>query len=119
VDRGSAVIEGVAAIAVSFLLLTLLVQIGAAMAAREAAHSAVAAAARRAARPGADPGAEAERLIGRLDAVIPGAGPVTAAVERAGSEATAVARFRWIPPGPDWIPVTIEVDAAAALVVPP
>ena len=33
--------------------------------------------------------------------------------------ALATARFRWLPPGPDWLPLTIAVQASSSLVVPP
>jgi hypothetical protein len=118
-ETGSALIEGTAALGAAFLLLTLLVQIGAAVAAREAAQSAVAAAARRAALPDADAAAERSRLVGMLAATIPGARDVETSVRRGGSTATASAGFRWIPPGPDWTAIEIRVEARAPLVVPP
>jgi hypothetical protein len=108
-----------AALGAAFLLLTLLVQVGAAVAAREAAQSAVAATARRAALPGADAGTERSRLVGMLASTIPGARDVEVSVTRDDSTVTAGAGFRWIPPGPDWTPVEIHVDARVPLVVPP
>jgi hypothetical protein len=118
-ERGSAVIEGVVAMAIAFLLLTLMVQGGALLAAREAAQSAVAATARRAARPGADLVSECDRLQRLVAATVPGAGGITVSVERLPTAAEATAAFRWTPPGPDWAPVTVSVDARAALVIPP
>ena len=115
-----ALVAGVlTALGIGFLLLLLVVQVGAAMAAREAAQAVVATAARRAARPHADFAAEQQRLADRIVATVPGAGQITTTVRRAGRDALASARFRWIPPGPDWVPITIRVGARVPAVVPP
>jgi hypothetical protein len=108
-----------AGLAVAFLLLALIVQVVGAATARHAAEAAVSAGARRAARPGADPGAEESRLAADLAAVLPGARDLQVEVEVGGAEAVATARFRWLPPGPDWVPITVAVQAAFPRVVPP
>ncbi len=118
-DAGSATLEGVAALGVAFLLMVLLIQVGAAMAARESAQAAVAVAARRASRPDADAAAESRRLTDVLHAAVPGATDITARVRRDDTEAVAVAEFRIVPPGPHWVPLVVRVDARSALVVPP
>jgi hypothetical protein len=106
-------------LAIAFLSLTLLAQVVTAFAARNSAETAVAAAARRAALPGIDAAAEADLLASLVEATVPGAQEVRAVVRVHGNRAIATARFRWIPPGPSWLRLTFEVDAATARVVPP
>jgi hypothetical protein len=104
---------------VAFLLLVLLVQVGVAMAAREAAQGAVATAARRGSRPGADLAAENARLQDLLESTVPAAGQITAHVRHHDRSSIAFAQFRVVPPGPDWLPLIVRVDARVALVIPP
>jgi len=104
---------------VAFLLLALIVQVVGAATARHAAEAAVSAGARRAARAGADAGAEEARLAADLVAALPGAHDLQVEVALQGEKAMAAARFRWLPPGPDWVPITIAVQAAFPRVVPP
>jgi hypothetical protein len=113
------VIEGTAGLVVAFILLTLIVQVAGAAVARHAAEAAVSAAARRAARPGALIEAEQERLAADLATALPGATGVTVNIEMRPKRALATARFRWRPPGPDWLPLTIAVQGSASRVVPP
>jgi hypothetical protein len=113
------VVEGTAGLLVAFLLLTLIVQVAGAATARHAAEAAVGAGARRAARPGAQADAEEARLAADLAASFPGARSLRVTVRVGPERAVATARFRWLPPGPDWIPLTIAVEAAAPRVVPP
>ena len=108
-----------AGLAVAFLLLALIVQVVGAATARHTAEAAVSAGARRAARDGADPGAEQARLAADLAAALPGARDLQVEIRLAGEEALAAARFRWLPPGPDWVPIIIAVQAAFPRVVPP
>ena len=112
-------IEGMAGLAVAFLLLALIIQVVGAATARHAAEAAVSAGARRAARPGADAGAEEARLAVDLAAALPGARDLQVEVRLEDEEALAAACFRWLPPGPDWVPITIAVQAAFPRVVPP
>lgn len=107
------------ALGLTFLMLILVIQIGAASAAREAAAAATAAAATRAARPGADLTVEQRRLEAAVEAAVPGATRVAVRVERRGPDAVAAARFRWVPPGPDWIPLTVRVESRVPVVVAP
>lgn len=108
-----------AGLTAAFLLLALIVQVVGAATARHAAEAAVSAGARRAARPGADPGAVQSRLAADLATALPGARDLEVEVSLAGEEAVATARFRWLPPGPDWVPIHIAVQAAFPRVVPP
>lgn len=118
-DLGTALIEGLASMAIVFLLLTVLIQAATAMTARSAADAAVAAAARRASLPGADLAAEARVLRARIVALVPGAREVRAAVTANSRDAVAIAGFAWIPPGPTLRPFRIEVRAEVPRVVPP
>jgi len=113
------VVEGITGIVVAFLLLTLIVQVTGAAVARHAAEAAVSAAARRAARPGALVTAEEQHLAADLAAALPGATGLQVDVALRSRRALATARFRWLPPGPDWLPLTIAVQAAAPRMVPP
>jgi hypothetical protein len=104
---------------VAFILLTLIVQVAGAAVARHAAEAAVSAAARRASRPGALASAEEERLAADLATALPGATGVKVSIEMRPKRALASARFRWLPPGPDWLPLTIVVRGSAPRMVPP
>lgn len=108
-----------AGLAVAFLLLALIVQVVGAATARHTAEASASASARRAARPGADVASEQARLAADLAGALPGARDLQVQVSLAGEEARAEARFRWLPPGPDWVPITIAVQAAFPRVVPP
>ena len=118
-ERGSAILEGAVALAVAFLLLTLLVQVGFVVAARNAAEASVAAAARRAARSGADPALEEAALSDMLRSSLPGIEGLSVDVEAGPEAVEASARFLWQPPGPRWMPLVIHVAAAASRSVPP
>lgn len=118
-DEGSATLEGVAALGLAFLLLTIVVQVATAITAQSAARAAVAAAARRAALPGADIDAEAARLGQIIEATVPGAGEVDVAIQSGSTTVRAIAAFRWVPPGPDLRPFTIRVSADAQIVLAP
>jgi hypothetical protein len=108
-----------AGLVVAFLLLTLIIQVAGAAVARHAAEAAVGAAARRAARPGALVAAEEQRLAADLAAALPGASRISVQVTLRPKRAEAEARFRWLPPGPAWLPLAITVTGAAPRVVPP
>ena len=112
-------IEGTAGLVIAFLLLTLIVQVSGAAVARNAAEAVVGAAARRASRPGALVEAEEARLAADLQTALPGATGVRVFIDLRPKRALATARFRWLPPGPDWLPLTIVVQAAAPRMVLP
>jgi hypothetical protein len=113
------VIEGIASMAASFLMLTLLVQVSLAMSARSAADAAVVASAHRAALPGIDLAAEAEALEAEIAALIPGARQVEVAVTATSTVASATARVKWAPPGPVLTPFWIRATAEVPRAVPP
>lgn len=112
-------IEGTAGLVIAFLLLALIVQVTGAAIARHTAEAVVSAAARRASRPGALVEAEQERLAADLATALPGATGVKVTIQLRPKRALATARFRWLPPGPNWLPLTIAVQAASPRVVPP
>ena len=102
-----------------FLMLTMLVQATLAMSARSAADSAVSAAARRASLPGTDSQLETDRLVSEIGSVIPGALEVIAEVSIDTRRSLARASFRWIPPGPVLLPLTISVRSEVPRANPP
>jgi hypothetical protein len=118
-ESGSIVIEGVAALALAFVLLAVAVQVSFVMVARTTAESAAAVSARRAAHPAADLADTDRALRDLVAATVPGAGDVATTVERSSSAAIARISFTWDPPGPRLVPLTISVEAMAPLVVPP
>ena len=113
------IIESLAAMAVFFMLLVLVVQLAFVLVAREVSQSAVAAATRRAALPGADLVDVQERLSTELGGVVPGAQQVDVLVQSSGTAVQVDAAITWAAPGPDLIPVVIRVRGTAPVVVPP
>lgn len=113
------IIESLAAMAVVFLLLVIIVQLAFVLVAREVSQSAVDAAARRAARPAADLIAIEQRLADELSAVVPGAQGVSASVRATGEGIDVRASITWAPPGPDLVPVVIQAEATSPIAVPP
>ena len=112
-------VESLAAMAVVFMLFLVVTQVAFGVVARDTAQSAVEAAARRASRAGADPAAEAARLEAEIMRIVPGATSVEVVIEPAEADVSAGAAIRWLPPGPDLVPVTIRTTAIAARVIPP
>ena len=112
-------IESLAAMAVVFLILVIVVQLAFVLVAREVSQSAVDAAARRAARPTADLLVVQERLTEELAAVVPGAHNVTASVESVSGTIDVRAAIEWAPPGPDLVPVVIRVQSVTPVGIPP
>jgi len=119
VERGSATIEGLAALAVAFLLLVILAQVAVALAARNAATAAVAATARRAALPDAVVVHEEARLLADIRRTVPGATDVEVTVHIGERTALAEAHFRWHPPGPALVPLSFRVRSRPVRSIPP
>ena len=99
--------------AITFLLLTLLVQVATAMTARSAADAATAASARRVVVAETTANDETLMLTQEITALVPGAEHVTASVHVTARSVVATARFKWKPPGPVlatmWISTRTEV----------
>ncbi len=113
------IIESLAAMAVFFMLLVIIVQLAFVLVAKEVAGTAVDAAARRAARPAADLVQVEERLSAELERVVPGAEGVEASVRLVAEDVEVKATITWAPPGPDLLPVVIHVESTAVIAVPP
>ena len=105
--------------AIMFLFLIVLAQAAFLLVARQTAAAAVGAAAREAARPGASLVDERRELVGDIMATVPGAMNPRAEVTIEGRNARASVAFDWRPPGPDFVPITMTVDAESPLVVLP
>jgi hypothetical protein len=118
-DAGSATIEGLVAMAVFFLLMVLIAQIGFLLLTHSTLSAAVESAARRGA---ADPDAVLsieDGLRVDLESTIPGASIEAVSVARQGDRVVAMAGIRWTPPGPDLIPIRMRVMKERVAMVPP
>ena len=115
-DRGSAVIEGAAALGIAFILFAIVVQVALLVSARSTAQAAVDAYARRAA---AATTSTSDDLIAEIGRVLPGAREVEVSLERSDAVVTAVLQFSWDPPGPRLVPVSVRVAGSAPVVAPP
>jgi hypothetical protein len=101
-----------------FVLLLLIVQIGFLAGARSMAVSAVESSARRVST-GADIELEEHRVLAELQAAVPGVRVQEIDIAVADSQVVVLARMRWIPPGPDLVPVAFDVRASRAIAVAP
>jgi hypothetical protein len=118
-DSGSAVVEGVVAIAVVFLLFGVLAQAAIGLVAHRVAQSVVDAAARRVALDPTSADSERARLTDEVSELVPGVGSVEVEVGAGRRFATALARFEFIPPGPMLHPIDMEVRSDVPIVVAP
>ncbi len=107
------------AIGVFFILMMLIVQLGFLVLARNAASTSVDAALRRASVALSSNDQLRERLERDVDAVVPGVESLLITIESTETEVHAQVRFRWRPPGPDFVPVTVSIDRSVVRVVPP
>ena len=104
--------------AVFFLLLVVVVQIGFAVTARSMVAASVDGAARRAA-VGGDDAELVERLEAEVRRTVPGLELTSASVDRSDTTVTVEVRYRWLPPGPDLLPMDVTVARQRSVVVPP
>ncbi len=118
-QRGSYTIEGMVAIGVFFLLMLLIVQLGFLVLARNVAATSVDAALRRAVAADLGEGAVQQGLERDVFAVVPGASDVNVSVVVEGDVIRAEVNFRWLPPGPDLVPVNVFIKRSIVRVVPP
>jgi len=107
------------AIGVFFILTMLIVQMGFLVLARNAAATSVDAALRRAVVADVDDSSVRHRIERDVQAVVPGATGVSVAVTSDTSSISALLQFRWLPPGPDFVPLTVSIERSAARVIPP
>jgi hypothetical protein len=113
------VIEGIAAVAIVFIMFTALAQTATALIAHRVAQGAVAAAAERTALAPASAASERERLRTEIQSTVPGARNVVVRVVVRARAAHVSVRFGFEPPGPMFRPIVMEVVADAPLVVDP
>lgn len=117
-QAGSTTVEGIAAMSIFFVLLALIVQIGFAVTARSMVAASVDGAARRAITSD-DDRALLDRLEAEVQRSVPGVEVADVSVERADNGVTVSVRYRWMPPGPDLLPIDVTVERYRKLVVPP
>lgn len=109
-------VEGIVAVAIVFILFTVLAQLSVALLAHQAAEAAVASAARQASLR---PGFSEDQLLADLRATVPGAGRIEAGLVDDGRLSRAWARFEFVPPGPMLRPFEFSVEAEVPIVVAP
>lgn len=105
--------------AVFFTLLALIAQVAFLAVTRTTVAASVDGSVRRASIPSSDIGREIDRLDGELRRGVPGADVIARTIERAGGVVTVRVVFRWIPPGPDLVPLTMTIERSANVAVPP
>lgn len=118
-DSGSYTIEGIVAIGVFFVLLTLIVQLGFLVLARNIAATSADAALRKAVASDSTEAAIQAGLQRDVGAIVPGATEISVDITSNQTAMLAAVRFRWVPPGPDLIPVTVLIERSIATAVPP
>lgn len=103
---------------VFFVVLVLVVQSGFLVVSRSLVGASVDAAVRRLAT---DPAAVAidERLAEEIAATVPGAVVESLESDRTDLVARVLVRYRWTPPGPDLVPITMTIERRQAVVVAP
>ena len=115
-ETGSAVVEGIAAVAIAFILFTVVAQLSIALLAHQVAEAAVASAARQASLR---PGFSEEQLMADLRATVPGAGRIQAGLVADAQLSRAWATFEFLPPGPMFRSFEFSVEAEVPVVVAP
>lgn len=118
-ERGSATLEGIAGIAIVFILFIVLAQAATALLAHRTAQGVVAASAARLAIAPGGFDAERQRVRTELSALVPGADGVDVDVDVGTRMATVTGRFAFVPPGPLFGGLVMEVTADAPIVVEP
>jgi len=99
--------------------VTLIVQLGFLVLARNVAATSVEAALRRAVSADLSEEIVEDGLARDVRAIVPGANDVLVDVEIDATMVVAQVRFRWIPPGPDFVPMTMSIERSIVRVVPP
>jgi hypothetical protein len=99
--------------------MTLIVQLGFLVLARNIAATSVDAALRKAVASDMAEFVVRSGLERDVRAVVPGATEISVDVTSSQTAMIALVRFRWVPPGPDLVPVTVSIERSIARVVPP
>lgn len=105
--------------AVFFILLVLIVQIGLGVASRSMVGASADAAARRLAWGGERTGDAEARLRSEVEAAVPGAMLTQIDVERDDLSVTVLVTYEWRPPGPDLLPIEFAVSRTRTVTVAP
>lgn len=105
--------------AVFFILLVLIVQIGFGVASRSMVSASVDAATRRIAWGGSALAEEEARLRSEVEAAVPGARLIGVDVQRGDVSVTVLVEYEWLPPGPDLLPLEFAVERTRAVTVAP
>ncbi len=99
--------------------MTLIVQLGFLVLARNIAATSVDAALRKAVASEAAETVVRTGLERDVRAVVPGATEISVEITADKTALQASVSFRWVPPGPDLVPVTVHIERSIATVVPP
>jgi len=105
--------------AVFFILITLVVQLGFLVIARSAVSASLDGVVRRSATPGGDVRTQQDRLRMEIEAIAPGLDVVSSRVTRDADVVRASVTVQWVPPGPQLLPVQFTLVRTRAVVVPP
>jgi hypothetical protein len=99
--------------------MTLIVQLGFLVMARNIAATSVDAALRKAVASDMAETVVRSGLERDVRAVVPGATEISVEVTSSRTAMAALVRFRWVPPGPDLVPIIVSIERSIARVVPP
>ncbi len=105
--------------AVFFLLLLLIVQIGFLMSARSMVMAAVDGSVRRLSWDADGVETERSRITEELTRAVPGIAVESVTVASTDATVTMRVDVRWTPPGPDLVPITMQVSETRVRVLPP
>lgn len=105
--------------AVFFLLLLLIVQIGFLMSARSMVMAAVDGSVRRLSWDADGAATEKARVIEELTRAVPGIAVESVTIGSTDTTVTMRVDVRWTPPGPDLVPITMQVFETRTKVLPP
>jgi len=99
--------------------MTLIVQLGFLVLARNIAATSVEAALRKAVVNETAQGAVQAGLERDVRAVVPGATEIVVDISSDPVVMSALVRFKWVPPGPDLVPIMVSIERSVTRVVPP
>lgn len=114
-ERGSAIVEGLVALMLAFVLLVLIVQAVAFVATR----SAVGAAAGAFANHAAVTGAEESELVAVLEGGVPGIERADVQVDHSAGVVAVEVQYSWRPPGPAMGAITVRINTSAPVISRP
>lgn len=118
-ERGSAILEGLVALSISFLLLALLTQLAFGLMTRNQVKAATDAAARDLAALDASQAEAHSELIQFIAEAVPGSSNPSVQIGGDSEQVTVEVDFDWDAPGPRWTTVHFSVRSAAPRTVAP